>query len=665
MELRSFCRICAAACGILVDVDVENVTVLRVRGDAEHPISRGYTCAKGRALPQLHHREDRLSVPRLRGEATTWPEVLEDLASIIGAARDAGGPDAVGLYLATGLAYDSAGQVACGLTMRTLGSSSFYTAATVDNAPVLVAAEQVAGDPMMNPIWEPHRHGLLLIVGSNPVVSHGYGTTLADPVRRLREHRAGGGRIVVVDPRRTETAARADVHLAARAGSDVILLAWLAGSLLEDGADAEELSAHCDPSEVERLHTALEPFTIDAATIATGLAPTELLGLLEELRSARGRLAMFCGTGTTMGRDGVLVEWLRWVLLILTGSLDVEGGMRFNRGVVNRLRPPRRIPEPAPGPPTRPELPRVAGQIPAVAMVDEIERGRLRVLIVAGGDPLTAFPDPARLAAALPLLDALVVLDVAEGATVAAATHVLPVTGQLERADLTLAEAVSFRSGMQYTDAVVPAGGDRRAVWWVLASLLGRLGLDLLDGAPPDTLSDRSFLAGLLAGAPLDGEAVLGAGPHGVDLAPSYGWVRQEFLLDHRWRIAPSAFIARLGQHLGPEPGLLLTVRRENAWSNSVRVAGSGDEPIVRIHPDDAGAAGVVDGSWAAVSSAHGSMVVTVAFDSDLRPGTLSVTHGHPGASPGLLISGRRDVDPLTAMPWASGLPVTIAPLHT
>jgi anaerobic selenocysteine-containing dehydrogenase len=167
-------------------VTVDEGQVVKVRGDAEHPVSRGYTCEKGRALPQWHHSPNRLDSPRLRGRTVGWDEVLDDLANVIDEAKSIDGADSVGLYLATGLAYDSAGQVSCGMWMGSVGSTSFYTAATVDNAPVLVAAEAVAGHPMLNPVWEPEQSRLLILLATNPVVSHGYGTTLADPVRRLR-----------------------------------------------------------------------------------------------------------------------------------------------------------------------------------------------------------------------------------------------------------------------------------------------------------------------------------------------------------------------------------------------------------------------------------------------------------------------------------------------
>ena len=638
----------------------EGDRVVKVRGDLEHPVSRGYTCEKGRALPQWHHGPGRLDVPRLRGANAEWEDVLNDLATIIDECSQSRGADSVALYLATGLAYDSAGQVACGMWMAAIGSSSFYSAATVDNAPVLVAAEAVAGHPMLNPVWEPDQSRLLLLIGTNPVVSHGYGTTLADPVRRLRENQQLGGRIWTIDPRRTETAALSDTHLQTRPGSDVILLAALVRELLSDNRCQRALAESCRKEDVERLVSGVAPFTLDAATIATGCSREDLERLVQDLRLNHGRVAAFCGTGTTMAIDGLLVEWFRWVLLAMTDSLDVAGGMRFNRGVVNQLAPPRAgHPLPA-GPSSRPDLVRVAGQMPVAALVDEIESGNLRVLVVTGGNPLSAFPEPDRFRRAVSLLDALVVLDVADTELCDLATHVLPATGQLERADLTLAEQVAFRSGMQFTPAVVAPVAERRPVWWILGSLAARTSRPMFGGTPLDSLSDDVILAGLLGHGPLEASSVLEAGPRGVDLEPDYGWVRERMTPDGRWSIAPESFVARLGRHTGPETGLVLVPRRESAWSNSVRFAGDGSEPVVVVHPDEGAGRGLEPGDWVAVTSAHGSLVATVGFDSTIRPGVVSVTHGHPGSLTGGLTSSSVDVDPITAMPRSSGLPVRL-----
>ena len=664
-EHRTYCRICAAGCGVVVTVDDERV--VKVRGDVEHPVSRGYTCAKGRGIPEWHHATTRLDHPRLDGRQVSWDEVLDDLGARIASVVEESGPDAVALYLATGFAYDAAGQVASFMWHGGLGSTSVYTAATVDNAPALVAAEMVTGNGMLNPVWEPGNGGPVVFMGTNPVVSHGYGTTLPDPVSYLREHQASGGPIWVLDPRRTETAALADHHVAVAPGSDVEVLAALVAGVLADGADPEELEGWCDPADLENLRRVLAPFTVQRAADRAGVPVADLVALLHDVRTCEGRLAVFCGTGPAMGRDGVLVEWLRWCLLALTGSLDWSGGMRFNRGAVNRLGKWRGDAAPMPGPPTRPELRRVVGQVPALALVDEIEAGNVRVLVVTGGNPVLAFPEPDRVRAALASLDALVVLDVAEGETVALATHVLPATGQLERADLTLTEGVLLRSGMQATGPVVAPVADRRPSWWILAQLARRHGGDLLGGADPDVLTDEMFLSGLLGHGPLDPAEVWANGPHGTDVPIEHGWVHEQLLPDGRWRLAPAELVARLeGRAAGQEGAdvtLLLVNRREVAWSNSITYAGRGDEPALRLHPDDASARGVVAPGRVTVTSAHGTIEVTVALDERIRQGTASLTHGRGDSPAGRLTSAVVDVDPLTAMPLASGLPVTVTAL--
>ncbi|MDB4997047.1 MAG: molybdopterin oxidoreductase, partial [Myxococcaceae bacterium] len=161
--------------------------------------------------------------------------------------------------------------------------------------------------------------GLLILIGTNPVVSHGYGTTLPDPVRRLRDYRRAGGRIWAIDPRRTESVALADEHLAIRPGADVVLLAAVVNELLRDGADPTEL---CRPEDLDSLRSAVQAFSLERAASVADVPVERLEALIADIRAHLGRLAMFCGTGTTMSGDGVLTEWLRWVILVLTGSLD-------------------------------------------------------------------------------------------------------------------------------------------------------------------------------------------------------------------------------------------------------------------------------------------------------------------------------------------------------
>lgn len=669
-ERLSFCRICAAACGIVVTTEGDRV--LAVRGDPEHPVSRGYTCPKGRAIPAFHHRPDRLDEPRLGATPASWDVVLDDLAAAIADVRAAHGNDAVGAYLATGLAYDINGWTTGERFLGRLRTKQRYTPVTIDNAAILRAAELVTGQMQLSTVWNPDDSRLLVVFGSNPVVSHGYGTALSDPITRVRSFRRAGGELWVLDPIRTETAALADGYVAIRPGTDHLVLAWLVRELLADGADTAELAAHADVDDVARLRAVLEPCTRDRVAAAAGVAPEELAALLDAVRRA-GRVAAFVGTGVVMHRMGLVAAWLRWVLLAVTGSFDRPGGMRVNPGSLFPLRGRRPKPAPPegwtePGPPSRPDLPRWAGQYPCAAMVDEIEAGNLRALVVLGGNPLVAFPDPERTARALRSLDVLAVADVVDHELTALATHVLPATAQLERADLPMIEGVALTTGTQFTDAVVPPGAQRRPVWWILGQLGRRLDLDVLDGLDPDTTDDRTLLARLAAGGRVPPDELFAAGSRGVPgPPPEFGWVHDEVLPEGRFRLAPAELVARLADEIAAldtvRPATVLVPRRQLRSMNSSRydtAVRPEDPPWVRCSPADVVALGLGDGDPVEVASAHGAVRGTVRIDDRLRAGVVSITHGWTAANVSRLTSSVADVDPLTGMVCQGAIPVTV-----
>jgi len=553
VERSSFCRICAAACGIVVTLDGQGVA--KVRGDPSHPVSHGYVCPKGRGLAAWHHSTRRLDHPRVRGSQVPWQDALADLAESLQGVLADGDPSAVGLYVATGMGFDSAGTAVTASWLRSIRSRSFYSAVTVDNAPAMVATELVTGHPLLNPVWSPEIPGLLVLVGHNPVVSHGYGTAMPDPVTYLRRFRSGGGTLWVVDPRRTESAVLADEHVAVRPGGDVSLLAALARGLLDDGADLDELHGHCDEASVSVLRDALAPFTIERAARDADVDASQIERLLRAIRAHPGRLNVFAGTGVMMSTDGVLVEWLRWVLMILNGSLDKPNGMHFHDGLAPRIRPVRHDGRAHPGPPSRPDLPRVARQMPVVALVDEIEAGNLRALVVCGGNPLSACPEPDRMRTALARLETLAVIDVIDSELSEVATHLLPATGQLERADVSSFPQVAMASTVQFTPAVLDPVADRKPVWWILGHLAARMGSDLLGGRHPDAMTDVDFLRELLAASPLDADSVFDNGPHGTAVPVEVGWVRESFLEHGCWKIAPAVLVARLPRASGAGAG--------------------------------------------------------------------------------------------------------------
>ncbi len=679
MQIRTLCRSCSAACGIVVETerggpgDAQSERVVSVRGDPRNPRSRGYLCPKGASLAEFHHREGRLEHPRLRGRRSSWNECLDDLGATLTRLRSEQGADSIALYQGTGAVSDSLGLPAIQGLLSGLGTQQFYTAATVDVAPALRAAEMVCGFFHPWPVWVPEEPAsrLAILIGWNPVLTHGYLTLLPNPSERVRDYRRRGGEVWVIDPRHTRTAQLADRHLAPRPGTDAILLAWLVREVL--AAAATPATGQNDFARLTRaedrdaLTHALANLTLERVSRETGLAERDIQDLVAAIRRA-GRINVVAATGVTLGRDGLLCEWLRWALLIATDSLDREGGMWFNPGVLTRYEetglftapapPEGRI---APGPRSRPELSRILDQHPCVALVDEIEAGHIRALFVAGSSPLTAFPEPARLRKAFARLDALVALDIMETPLTAMATHVLATTGQLERADLV------SETQTAYAPAAVAPVAERKPMWWILSELGRRLGIDVLgDGLDPATTSDEALVRRLAKTARGGPDALLAAGSDGIDPPRVYGWVRERALPNGRFRLVPPGFLerlrARLAQPLADE-GFMLVSSRQLTRTNSTPYMSpvkSPEAPTLHLHPEDATALEFAAGSRVEVKSAAGSLEAVLELDRNLRRGVVSVAPGWFDANVGQLTSSHLEIDPLTGQPPMTGIAVRL-----
>ncbi len=690
------------------------IRVLQVRGDPNHPLSRGYTCPKGRALPQYHHHPHRLDHPRQRqtncaggdlDTETSWDGLLGDLATRVGAAVDRHGPSTVAMYLASGSAFDTNGRRAAERFLRVLGSPQRYTATTLDTPSKPLVAELVGGWSGLTPMLDPDGCRLVLFFGSNPVVSHGHSSGLPDPIVRLRAIQARGGEVWVADPRRTETAALATRHLPLRPGTDWLVLGYLVRELLAgpgpgtrpvpgmgpghgattgSGLDHAYLDAHTDPGDLDTVAEAVAPFTLDLVTEHTGLAATDLVELLAAVRR-HGKVSALTGTGVSMSRTANVTEWLLWLLHIVTGSYDTPGGMWFNPGFFFQMDQRRVTPSdgvPGAGPASRPELPRRFDEYPCAGLVSEIEAGNITALFVVGGNPLMVFPEPDRLAAAFERLDVLAVVDIVETETVAAATHVLPATDQLERADLPWAlDAYQPAVVAQYTPAVVsPPAAEHRPVWWMFADLARRMGMpSVLPGdLDPDTATDDDLLSLLAANGrlPLDD---LRAAPSAVVVERAvHGWVLAGVLPDGRFRVAPEPLLAQLRDALDALDAVATTVAPGAAPTSPVTlqliprrivrtmnsqmrdVSANGDNGGVRLHPLDAAEHGIGHGDPVRLTNESGTGCGTAVVDENMSRGVISVTHGWAVPNAGSLASSDRDVDPLTGMVMLSGIPVTV-----
>ena len=264
--VRSFCRVCTSVCGILVDVDGDDV--IAVHGDRDHPFSQGYTCPKGRALPQIHHHPDRLEHPLVRvdGELrqTTWDACLDDLGDRLRATIVEHGPQSVGINFGTGVGMDATGyRIAQGLHAA-IGTPAKFSPLTIDGTAKVLIAELMGGTQAMTGRPDYDNAMFAMFIGSNPVVSHGHTVGLPNPrgaIRDLVRH----AEVWIVDPRRTETARMATHHLAPRPGTDYAVLAYLVREVLRDGADPD-----VPTQDVDRLAAAVEPFTLTHSARVAG-----------------------------------------------------------------------------------------------------------------------------------------------------------------------------------------------------------------------------------------------------------------------------------------------------------------------------------------------------------------------------------------------------------
>jgi len=278
--VRSFCRVCTSVCGILVDVDGDEV--IRVRGDQDHPFSHGYTCAKGRALPLLHHHPDRLERPQMRVDGrlqdTTWDACLDDLGVRLKDIIDRHGPQSVAFYFST---MESAGFRMAEALHAAIGTPAKFSPLTIDGTAKPLVSDLVGGFMGLSGRTDLDNADFLMLVGVNPVVSHGHAIAMPNPTGTVREI-ARRGQVWVIDPRRTETARLATGHLAPRPSTDHAVLAYLVREILRDG-----MKTDVPVQGIDALTAAVEPFTLEHAARLADVAETDLTRLCAAVRAAK------------------------------------------------------------------------------------------------------------------------------------------------------------------------------------------------------------------------------------------------------------------------------------------------------------------------------------------------------------------------------------------
>ena len=672
---RTYCRFCVALCGL--EVTVDNAEVIAVRGDPQHAGSNGYTCFKGRNLGSWHHHPQRLHKPQIRSatglQDVSWTDCINDLGTKISEAIAISGPDAVGVYLATASAFDASGRWASERLTKAINSRSKYTSTSIDTPCKPLVSTLMSGFPGLVPMIDEKDVTLSIFVGCNPVVSHGHLNSFSNPIVRLKALATNPREMWVIDPRETESSRISTRHLAPRSGTDFALFAAVIRYMLKtnQGLDAEYIERHTHLSDMQTLAAAVEPWTFELAQEISGCPQSAIQSLAETIIRHR-RLAIQTGTGSTMSPSANITEWLIWVLHVLTGSYDQPGGMWFQPGVLRQLQervaPNHATPSSKPGPKSRPELRIWTDEYPCSAMIDEIESGNLRVLIVFGGNPINSFPDANATHAAFKKLDALAVLDVVSTDTTEIATHIMPTKGQLERADIPFF-VDQFNSDMstQFTDAVVEPTPDMRSMWWITEQIAISCGTSILPTTLSSESSDKDVLAHIAHRSAVDFDQL--QSERYMTVARPFGWVVNKLLPEGKWRICPEQISDQLINYptstatSNPQYPFRLISQRQPKHLNSQHMlpldAPNMDKPGLLIHSETATNLQLAEGDSVLISSPVGSLQAKIIYQNTLRPECVVFPHGWNTPSVSHLTSYKK-VDPLTGMVIQTSIPVSL-----
>jgi anaerobic selenocysteine-containing dehydrogenase len=709
------CPLCEAICGLTIDV--EEGSVVSIRGDRDDPFSRGHICPKAVALQDIHEDPDRLKSPIRRRRSGQWQQIswksaLDEAAEGIASVQRSHGRDAVAVYLGNPSVHNYGTMLFGPPLWRALKTKNRYSATSVDQLPHHLAAYLMFGHQLLLPVPDIDRTEFMLILGANPVVSNGSMMTAPGVKRRLDAIGERGGTVVVVDPRRTETAARAHRHLFITPGTDALLLMALVHVVLDQGL--------ASPAHLETVITSLEPvrevaagFEPERVADATGIPAEEIRKLAREFAGASSAVC-YGRLGVSTQQYGALCNWLVNLLNILTGNLDRPGGAMFTRPAVDLLKSVGR------GSIGRWRsrvrgLPAFGGELPAAALAEEMLTpgdGRVRALLTIAGNPVLSTPNGRQLDRALADLEHMVSIDFYFNETTRHARIILPPTGPLEHEHYDLVfNQLAVRNVARMSPAVFNPDPGTMHDWQILEQLRRRLdrrplraraAARLSSALGPRRLVDLALRFGPRGSGflPRGGLTMRGLekSPHGLDLGALDPCLPARLrTADGRIQLAPEAMVRDVerlesllvgapmeaGEAHDPSSRPLRLIGRRhlqsnNSWMhNSLRLMRGRERCTLLIHPCDAERLGVEDGTRVAVSTSTGRIEVTARVSDEVMVGVVSLPHGWghdregvrlsvaagtPGASFNDLVDENL-VDPAIGTSVLSGLPITVEAL--
>ena len=683
------CPTCEATCGLRCEIDREKQQVLRIEGDPDDPRSQGYLCPKAYAMKEIFEDPERLRRPLRKQDDGSWEEIGWDeafdyAAERLRAIKEQHGADANGYYIGNPTGHNLGGQLYIPALLGGLDTERSFSAGTMDQQPQNIALQTMLGDGWLFPIPDIERTDYFVCMGGNPLVSQGSLMSAPNAKKRLAAI-AERGKVVVIDPRRTETAEIASEHLFIKPGADAYFLLSVCHVLFEEGL--VDLGRLADFTEgVEEIEAIARDYAPEAVAAATGIAPEATRRLVREFCAAKG--AWYGRIGLCTQEFGTLASWLVYVVNVLTGRLDAEGGMMFTLAASGRngdARPADNFEAPTYFTAAR-GIPKLGGQIPCGLMAEEIEEksagdARMRGLVVVCGNPVLSAPNGERLAQALDELEFMVAVDIYLNETTRHADLILPSTVHLEHDNYDfLFETTAVRNFSRYSPQFFEPEEDTRSHWNILCELGARMQgttWEVVDdlmvngmlgmmvgpgtGCPDVTPEAARALLGEERGPMRLVDAMIRVGPygdrfepgsdglnlpklkaeqHGLDLGPlkprlpgALATPDKKLHLVHDHLRADLPRLAARLEERSREGQLLLVGRRQirnmNSWLHNLPALAKGrDRCTLLIHPEDAARAGIEDRGKARVRSRIGEVVVPCEVTDEMMPGVVSLPHG-------------------------------------
>jgi anaerobic selenocysteine-containing dehydrogenase len=705
--------LCEAVCGVVVETDGDEIT--SIRGDQHDPFSRGHVCPKVVGLKDVQVDPDRLRHPmRRQGNSwspVSWEAALDEATDRFAEMQTRYGRGSLASYIGNPTVHSYSALLMIPLFTKALGTRARFSATSVDQLPQMLASLEMLGHQLLLPIPDLDRTAFFLVIGANPIVSNGSIMTAPDVGARLKALRARGGKLVVVDPRFSETAKVADRHLFIRPGSDAFLLfAMLHTIFAEDLARMNAVARHVHG--LEKVRELARRFSPERVAARTGIEPSAIRELARDFAKAESAVA-YGRVGLCTQEFGSLAAWLVNVLNIVTGNIDRAGGAMFTTPAVDLVGFASKLGERGHFDVWKSRvrgLPEFSGELPSAALAEEIDtpgEGRIRGLVTFAGNPVLSTPNGARLERALDKLDFMVSIDLYRNETTRHANLILPTSFGLERDHYdVIFYALSVRNAARYVKAVSAPPPGVRHDWEVLLDLA--LGLYRKGGGRRDRklaltlaamrrLGPKRLLDFLMRIGP-HGKKLFGHGlslaelekaPHGVDLGPLVPRLPEVLHTDDRKiALAPPRIVsdvARLESDLeastSTQGELVLIGRRNlrsnNSWMhNSSRLVKGKEGCTLIMHRADAAERGVSDGERVRVRSRVGEVIVTVAVSDEIARGVVSLPHGWGHARDGVSLEVARAhagasvndltddlfIDHLSGTAGLSGVRVTVAP---